>query len=203
MGLPIQAGMAEVLKLSNCKRAKKLKYQQTEKANKKKIQSKSKHRGEEQDQRKAWGKRQKILHSYGPEGDDDGSLCTPTRTRKGQSRKIVSDTGGKASSTGKRPCMCGSPGHSRTSHRDCPLNKRNVTTVASCAPVTTTADSGNEVSGPTDELFESQYSGREYYSSEDGSGDEQSRDNSSDEGSSDDTSDVPVEESEPTVAPVL
>ena len=124
---------------------------------------------------------------YGPE-DDDGSLCTPTRTRKGQSRKIVSDPGDKASGTGRRPCLCGSLGHSRTSHQDCPLNKCNVTTVALCAPVITSVDSGNEVSGATDELFESEYPGSEYYSS-DGSGDEQSRGNSGDEGSSDNTSD--------------
>ena len=61
MGLPIQTGMAEALKLSNCKRAKQLKCKQTEKAEKKKNPSKFKHRGEEQDQRKAWGKWQKIL----------------------------------------------------------------------------------------------------------------------------------------------
>ena len=110
---------------------------------------------------------------------DDDSLCTPTRTRKGRARKILSETGGEASSAGKRPCRCGSLAHSRSSHQDCPLNKCNVTAVGSCTPVITTADSDNEMSGVGDELIECECSG-----SEEGGYDcdEQSSSNTCDEG---------------------
>ena len=113
MGLPILAGKAEALKLSNCKRANTLKYRKTKEAKKKRSQSKSKHKEEEQHQRKAWGKKkQKNLHSYGPKQLEDDGPCTPTRTRKDRSKKILSDTGGEASGAGKRPCRCGSLAHS-------------------------------------------------------------------------------------------
>ena len=121
MRLPILAGMAEVLKLSNCKRAKTLAYRKKKEAKRKRSLSVAKHRGEEQQQRQAWGKKQKLMHSYGPEPLDD-ILCTPTKTRKGRPRKTLSDTGGEASRAGKRPCRCGSLEHSQTSHRDCPMN---------------------------------------------------------------------------------
>ena len=121
---------------------KELNDQKTEKAKRRKRKAKSKHRGEEQHQRKAWGDQQKLVHSYGPEPKDEG---TPTRTRKGQSKKILSDTGCETSSAGRKPCKCGSLDHSRTSHHDCPLNKHSVTADASCTPVVTIADSGDEV----------------------------------------------------------
>jgi len=54
MGLPILSGMAEALKLSNDDRMKVLDDQKTEKAKRRKRKAKSKHRGEEQHQRKAW-----------------------------------------------------------------------------------------------------------------------------------------------------
>ena len=111
MGLPILSGMAEALKLLNRDRIRVLNDQKTEKAKRQKRTAKSKHWGEERHQRKAWGDQQKLVHSCGPEPKDEG---TPTRTRKGQSRKIFSDTGCEASSAGKRPCKCGSLVHSRT-----------------------------------------------------------------------------------------
>ena len=195
MGLPILAGMPEALKLSNHERASKLKRSKTKEAKMKRSQSKSKHREEEQQQRQAWGKEQKLMHYYGPEQLDDDSLCTPTRTRKGRSRKILSDAGGEASGAGKQPCRCGSLAHSRTSHRDCPMNKRNAAAVGSCTPVITTADSDDDMSSAVHELVEYDFSGSEeggYCSDELGSGDDSS--DISDEGN------VHVEESEPTVA---
>ena len=148
------AGMAEALKLSNRKRASTLKHRKTKAAKRKRSQSKAKHREEEQNQRKAWGKNLKIKHEYGPKLLEDDGPCTPTRTRKGRSRNILSDTGGEASGAGKRPCRCGSLAHSRTIHRDCPLNKRSVAAVGSCTPVITTADSDDGMSLSGNELTE-------------------------------------------------
>ncbi len=143
----------------------------------KRSQSKSKHREEKQQQRQAWGKEQKLMHYYGPEQLDDDSLCTPTRTRKGRSRKILSDAGSEASGAGKQPCRCGSLAHSRTSHRDCLMNKRNAAAVGSCTPVITTADSDDDISSAVHELVEYDFSGCEeggYCSDELGSGDDSS-----------------------------
>ena len=118
---------------------KELNDQKTETAKRRKRKAKSKH-GEKSSTKGRPGGDQKLVHSYGPEPKDEG---TPTRTRKGQSRKILSDTGCEMSSAGKKPCKCGSLDHSQTSHHDCPLNKHSVTADASCTPVVTIADSGD------------------------------------------------------------
>ncbi len=117
------------------------------------------------------------MHTYGPELLEDEGPCTPTRTRKDRSKKILSDTGGEASGAGKKPCRCGSLAHSRTSHRDCPLNKRRVGAASSFTPVITTADSDDEDDLSGAELIEYDFSDSEeggYCSDELGSGDDSS-----------------------------
>ena len=134
MGLPILDGMQDLWEKDMKARTKK----KSAAVKKKRIELKTA-RIEEQEERKQWAKRQKILHQYGEEEDnddssDDGGSETPPAIA---GQELVDDAmlvlckvneettkkgKGKAKSA-QKPCKCGSTTHSRTSFRDCPLHK--------------------------------------------------------------------------------
>ena len=115
-----------------------LKNKQTAKVKKNRIDHKVAH-VEEQQKRKQWAKRQRIIHQYAVEdSDSDDEIGNKTLpTIEGQqlednavlvlsehSQQAASTKGkDKAAGSTKKPCKCGSTTHCRTSFRDCPLHK--------------------------------------------------------------------------------
>ena len=93
---------------------------------------------EEQEERKQWAKRQKVLHQYGEEEDsddssDDGVSETPPAIAGQElvdyAMLVLCEVNEETSKKGKgkaksaqKPCKCGSTTHSHTSFRDCPLH---------------------------------------------------------------------------------
>ena len=87
----------------------------------------------EQYHRKQWVKRQRIVHSY---GDEEEELEDPDELRtelekymhKGTVLHNVPAVSNKPDGVdvilGGKKCKCGSTTHQRISHRDCPLNKK-------------------------------------------------------------------------------
>ena len=76
--------------------------------------------------RKAYSKRQAILHSYGDdldkEGDESDSEvdgADPASLEPNVNDDVMVATASKD----KKPCKCGSTSHRRISHKECPLNK--------------------------------------------------------------------------------
>ena len=138
MGLPILDGMQQLWKMDMQARATNLKNKQMTKVKKNRIDHKVAH-VEEQQKRKQWAKRQRIIHQYGVEdSDSDDEIGNKTLpTIEGQqlednavlvlsehSQQAASTKGkGKAAGSTKKPCKCGSTTHCRTSFRDCPLHK--------------------------------------------------------------------------------
>ena len=114
MQLPLLDGMEAVLKQANRIKIKQSEKRKTKSAKQSRQRSKAKHRGKEQLARQKWGKSQKISHTYGT--TEYTFECTPN------SSPIKSES--TPTKRSRKPCSCGSIYHSRTSHRDCPLNKR-------------------------------------------------------------------------------
>lgn len=79
-------------------------------------------RSEEQEERKKWGKRQAIEHSYGAEDDVDAE--NEDRKLVQEAQVILGDEIDGSILCGRK-CKCGSLRHLRTSHCLCPLNKKN------------------------------------------------------------------------------
>ena len=117
--IPILDGMEAVLKQVNERRIKEMEVGKTEVSKNSKLRSLGKHRGKEQVARSKWGHTQKLKHTYGKtkEFSDNSphSSSVKAESQTTPSRQVRAN---------KRACKCGSTLHSRTSHRDCPLNKR-------------------------------------------------------------------------------
>lgn len=85
--------------------------------------------------RKKFVRRQKILHTYGGNEedvdlDDDVVLAEVQKRLQEKSNppkftKAVNPPEGARVNVGGRACRCGNKDHLRTSHRSCPLNKKN------------------------------------------------------------------------------
>ena len=77
-------------------------------------------RTEDQEARKKWVKQQAVTHSYGgdseDEEDDDGQLNSDVNGILGNEDDLLVVSG--------RKCRRGLTQHQRTSHKDCPLNKK-------------------------------------------------------------------------------
>ena len=90
--------------------------------------------------RKEWVKRQHIVHSYGKEDEAEDYIEEPEVRRELEQRisngtiiRFVpqANTSSKpddidvvVGGVTKKPCKCGDTTHQRTSHRNCPLNKK-------------------------------------------------------------------------------
>jgi len=78
-------------------------------------------------------KRQAIQHTYGVTEDDDGNLDggDPNLVSEVQALlKGASNDAVNVTVVSGRKCRRGSLQHQRTSHRDCPLNKKEKQTAA-------------------------------------------------------------------------
>jgi len=110
--LPVYDGLEELLEADNEERKQRLDDIKTEKSKKRRIQQKKKRAADAQERVK-WSKRHG-KHTYG-DADD-------VYSGKGSSKRVKQ---AKGSSMGQ--CRCGSTTHKRISHKDCPLNKKNLT----------------------------------------------------------------------------
>ncbi len=108
--LPVYDGLREVLESSNRKRKQTLDKQKTDERKKRRIHLKME-RTKDAQRRKVWSKK----HGHDTYGDTDDLDCEAKPT---VSKKVKTSTGGK--------CKCGSTTHKRSNHRDCPLNKKNL-----------------------------------------------------------------------------
>ena len=107
LGLPFYKGIEEALESYGRLRDRTLENFKQEDNKKKRIQWKVK-RELDSEKRKLWSKQHRD-DTYGPQ-----------RKVKRKVKSEGGDTQGK-----KKLCQCGSNKHSKTSHRDCPLNKRH------------------------------------------------------------------------------
>ena len=123
--LPIFNGMPEALKRANEVRAKNLAKKQTEEAKNKRTDWK-KARVQEQEERKLWGRRQTIHHTYGSDDDneDEEDVDGNAESPKGGTEQHGSKAPRLARQ--KLKCKCGSSEHKYTSHHNCPLNKKRI-----------------------------------------------------------------------------
>ena len=138
MGLPILDGMQQIWETDMQERAKNLEKKQSAKAKKSRILHKAA-RVEEQQERKQWAKRQRIIHQYGIEESDDSydemaskiqpniegqQLQNNTVLILGEdSQQAISKKGKEKAGSTRKHCKCGSATHSRTLFRDCPFHK--------------------------------------------------------------------------------
>ena len=82
-------------------------------------------RAEDQEERKKWGKRQAILHSYGDavekehDENEDEALVE-------EARNLLPEASGNVTIISGKQYKCGARYHLRTSHCTCPLNKKNL-----------------------------------------------------------------------------
>ena len=119
LNLPVIPAAAEALVkcVQDC--AAELNKQQTEARKQQQIRMKVA-RTEDQEERKKLVKQQAVRHTYGgdskDEGDDDGQLVSDVNEILGNKDDLLVVRG--------RKCRCGSTRHQRTSHKDCPLNKK-------------------------------------------------------------------------------
>ena len=116
---PIVPEVVRAFQKATQERMKNLAKKKTEEAKQKRISQKVAC-AEDQDERKKWVKRQAVIHTYGVEGEEDGTedsnlVQVAEQLLGGENTQIVSG----------RKCKCGSNSHQRTSSRFCPLNKKN------------------------------------------------------------------------------
>lgn len=100
--------------------------QQSDEGKRKRVQQKIA-RAEDQAERKKWGKRQVVQHSYGADDDDhDGAAETedPGLIADAQSLMAAISDGNDVTVVSGKKCRCCSTQHKRTSHRLCPLNPK-------------------------------------------------------------------------------
>ena len=91
--------------------------------------------------RKAWVKRQQIIHSYGAGEDEEEEYIDPSELRQGIEESIASGSAQPPNvvstlptvpddidvCVGGRGCnKCGSLTHKRSNHKDCPYNRRHL-----------------------------------------------------------------------------
>ena len=120
--LPVLPAVVHALQKAAEERMRDLLKKKTDEGKRSRISNKIA-RAEDQEERKRWGKRQAIVHTYGtddgPEDDDvedQGLVRDAERLLGGETAGLVA--------TGKK-CRCGSTSHKRTTHLSCPLNKNN------------------------------------------------------------------------------
>lgn len=113
LDLPVFPAVVEALEKAVRERPIELQNEKSDRAKQGRVRMKVA-RAEDQEARKKWLKRQAIEHSYGHDEDEDIEEQGPS---SGDDTPITVVSG--------RSCRCGSKEHSRTSHRSCPLNKRN------------------------------------------------------------------------------
>ena len=138
LNLPIYDGVRESLERLNRRRKKVLDTIMTTEAKKRRVEWKN-IRAQDAQQRKLWSKQHRD-DTYGEEEDpiDEKDLTISSkRANKGK--------------TDKNPCnRCGSTTHSRSTHRDCPYNKRNTQTEPS--DITKTGDANTVEESIHDEI---------------------------------------------------
>ena len=119
LNFPVIPAITEALIKCVWDRADELAKQQTEAWKQQCIKMKVA-RTEDQEARKKWVKQQAVRHTYGgdseDDGDDDGQLVAEVNDMIGNGEELLVVSG--------RKCRCGSTQHQRTSHKDCPLNKK-------------------------------------------------------------------------------
>ena len=103
--------------------------QQSDEGKKKRVQQKIA-RAEDQAERKKWGKRQAVQHSYGADDNDDGAgeIEDPGLMADAQSLMSAIGDANEVTIISGNKCRCGSTQHKRTSHSLCPLNPKNNST---------------------------------------------------------------------------
>ena len=116
--LPVFDGMKDTLQRANEIRAKNLEQKQTEEAKQQRTNWKKAH-VQEQEERKQWIRKQRILHTYGSDNDDTDELSEGDDTFKDKGVAPATITTSK-----KGKCKCSSTSHRYSSHRECPLNKK-------------------------------------------------------------------------------
>lgn len=117
--LPIIPEVVRAFQKATQERMKDLAKKKTEEYKQQRISQKVA-RAEDQEERKKWVKRQAVIHTYGVEGEDEGTedsnlVQEAEQLLGGEDTQIVSG----------RKCKCGSTSHLRTSSHSCPLNKKN------------------------------------------------------------------------------
>ena len=128
--LPIYDGLQEHLESQNRKRKNELDYQKTENRKRRRIELK-RERTKDAQHRKEWSKK----HGHHTYGEDSSTVASNT------TKKVTA---------AEAKCKCGSLSHKRTSHRDCPFNKKHQKTdrvnsfFEECAKVSTDSDNVDE-----------------------------------------------------------
>ena len=119
LNLPVVGAVVKALKNAVEERAAILENQKLEETQRKRILNKVA-RAEDQAERKRWGKRQSLQHTY---GDEDVEDVEDDPVLVAEADSLISDLGGGDTTISGKKCRCGSFLHQRTSHRACPLNK--------------------------------------------------------------------------------
>ena len=114
LNLPVLPAVVEALRKAVSERATELQSQKSDRAKQGRVRMVA--GAEDQEARKKWLKRQAIEHTYGNDDEEDTDVEDQDPSNGGD--KPITVVSG-------RSCCCGSTEHSRTSHRSCPLNKRN------------------------------------------------------------------------------
>ena len=132
LNLPVYDGVPEVLKKLNETRKKALDAMKSSKAKKRRVELKTL-RTQEAQQRKVWSKK----HGHDTYGDDEEDVIEeevkPSKERVKEKTAI------------KKPCnRCGSTTHSRSTHRDCPYNKKNNPGTVDNNPTTATGKTNHQ-----------------------------------------------------------
>jgi hypothetical protein len=148
--LPIVDGLHDIWAADMREKEEKSLYHQHPETKKYRIAMKNARR-EEQEDRKQWTKRQRIIHSYGTTEEDDFHTTTPIPTPSTQQQDVglsddalvdivqaeqtphpsadlvvVTNCKGTPPTPQKfKRCKCGSSTHQRTSSKQCPLNAKN------------------------------------------------------------------------------
>ena len=120
LNLPVIPAVVQALIKCVQDRAAELNKQHTEARKQQRIRMKVA-RTEDQEARKKWVKQQAVRHSNGGDSEDeedgDGQLVSDVNEIIGNEDDLLVVSG--------RKCCCGSTWHQRTSHKDCPLNKKS------------------------------------------------------------------------------
>ena len=98
-------------------------------------------RVQEQEERKLWGNRQKAVHTYGADNDEDDDVDSDDGHEVGVSQPQEAGISQPHQTDGsvndgtvdiilnlgsKKTCRCGASTHQRTSSKKCPFNKKNL-----------------------------------------------------------------------------
>ena len=132
LGLPVVPAIVDALSKASEECARTLAKKKSDEGKQKRIQQKVA-RAEDQEERKKWVKCQAVQHTYGAGEDDDGNLDGDDPNLVSEAQALlegISNDPVNVTVVSGRKCRCGSLQHQRTSHRDCPLNKKAQQTAA-------------------------------------------------------------------------